>query len=139
MEWSPAAAKVNQRNQRGVIESWSENCYCCRNRERSGSPTLEGWFAMDHEWICPQCLMQWQENIGKCPCSSDSLRPAFVVQLDRFLASVNLGLLQRQFEDHYHFPAMRENVLRQFPQLVAIKRDRVELLKAKYGEIAEDY
>jgi len=89
---------------------------------------------MKDSWICPQCLMQWEADIGKCPCTSDPLRPAFVVKLDRFLASSNLERLKEYFEDNYPFPIPKDYVLSQLPVLEKIKADNLDFLKTKYGE-----
>lgn len=92
---------------------------------------------MNGKFICPQCLMFWEEDIGKCPCAVSPLTPPFVTKLDRFLASSNLDHLQWYFED-YFYPNNKQYktpVLAQFPILKKIKEENLELLKQKFGEV----
>lgn len=90
------------------------------------------------QWICPQCLMTWNEDIGKCPCTTNPMQPAFVTRLERFLASTDLTRLYEYFEEHFQYPIMLPSVLKQFEYLKVIKSQLIPKLIELYGEIRED-
>lgn len=67
-------------------------------------------------YICPQCLMRWDEDIGKCPCTTDSSKPAFVTRLETFLKAVDLDWLKWQIEEYCEMP-WKDKMLKEIEEL----------------------